>query len=57
MIVHILAEAEADATSAAVWYNNRQRGVGDEFLDELQQTLNELRDDWRSFPRLESYSG
>jgi plasmid stabilization system protein ParE len=35
----IRAQAEADITDAAIWYHNRQAGLGEEFLAEVQAAI------------------
>lgn len=35
----VRAEAEADITTAAIWYENRDRGLGLEFLSDIQQAI------------------
>ena len=39
MKVRLLAEADAEAKEAACWYDDRQTGLGDEFLDALAKRL------------------
>jgi len=36
----IRAEAEADITDAAIWYQNRQAGLGEEFVGEVHAVAN-----------------
>jgi plasmid stabilization system protein ParE len=35
----IRAEAEADMTDAALWYENQQRGLGEEFISEMRTAI------------------
>lgn len=42
--------ARDEVREARVWYDARQPGVGDDFLDELDRTVSEVRDRPRSFP-------
>jgi hypothetical protein len=37
--MHVLKEAEAEATEAACWYDDRQSGLGDQFLDQYALML------------------
>jgi len=36
----IRPEAEADIADAAVWYDDQQSGLGNEFIDQVQVSLN-----------------
>jgi toxin ParE1/3/4 len=40
----IRAEAEADISDAATWYNNRQSGLGKEFLEQVEISLNRAKE-------------
>ena len=42
MRVTLRPEAEADIEDAARWYEERRKGLGDEFLDEILRTLGAL---------------
>ncbi len=35
-------EAEQELEAAALWYEDRQRGLGDDFLDEFERTLRRI---------------
>jgi len=35
----IRAQAEADITDAAIWYQNQQKGLGEEFLVEVRLAI------------------
>ena len=37
--IYLRPEAETDIEEAAIWYEQRKPGLGDEFLDEVVQTL------------------
>ncbi len=54
MKVRLLAEADAEAKEAACWYDDRQTGLGDEFLDALAKRLAEVEQRPDRFPRLET---
>jgi plasmid stabilization system protein ParE len=53
----ILREAELESAEAAAWYDDRQAGLGDEFLSEIADAIAKIGSDPRSFSRLESYRG
>jgi hypothetical protein len=45
-------EAEQELQEAAFWYNKQQPGLGDDFLDEFERTLDRITADperWRIF--------
>jgi len=42
MTVRILPEADADVIAAADWYESRQHGLGDRFIDRHQATLAQI---------------
>jgi hypothetical protein len=46
-----------EVTAAARWYDEHQRGVGDEFLDEVLSLYDSIQRDPQSFPRYEQYAG
>lgn len=52
--VRVLAVAEAEIESARRYFNLQAVTLGDRFLDELQQTLEQIEADPGSFPRLET---
>ena len=35
-------EADAELEAAALWYDERQPGLGDDFLDEFERTLRRI---------------
>ena len=41
-VVRKLRQAEEDAREAALWYEERQSGLGDEFLDEVDRAVRAL---------------
>jgi plasmid stabilization system protein ParE len=48
----IQALAEADMTQAALWYDSRRPGLGDEFLADIQASLERAAANPRHFPCL-----
>jgi toxin ParE2 len=42
MLVVTHPEAEQELEAAALWYQERQPGLGDDFLDEFQRTLGRI---------------
>ncbi len=52
MIVTLRPEAEADLESAARWYEDRRRGLGGRFLDEVQRTIDRVAENPQGFPRM-----
>lgn len=57
MKLRILPEAELEAAEAAAWYDDRQIGLGDDFLSEVMAAIHRVADDPLLFARLESYTG
>ncbi|MBI3839319.1 MAG: type II toxin-antitoxin system RelE/ParE family toxin [Planctomycetia bacterium] len=53
----VLPVAELEGVEAAVWYDDRRLGLGDEFLDELGQVLERIQAAPASFASLEGYFG
>lgn len=50
--MHVVSHPEADQEleAAALWYEQRQPGLGDDFLDEFERTLSRIlakRERWR----------
>jgi plasmid stabilization system protein ParE len=41
-VVRKLRQAEEDAVEAAIWYEERQAGLGEEFIDELDLAVRAL---------------
>ena len=48
----IRAEAEADISAAAIWYQKQQSGLGDEFLIGIQTAIESAAANPRQYPRL-----
>ena len=57
MSFRVLDDAQDDAVSAARWYEERQAGLGNEFLDVLEQVLNRIQQSPDSFPAWEQSGG
>ena len=57
MSFRVLDDAQDDAVSAARWYEERQEGLGNEFLDVLEQVLNRIQQTPDSFPTWEQSGG
>ena len=57
MNVRFLSVAELDAAKAALWYDEQQPGLGDQFFAELEHGINRVRRNPFLFPRLEYYNG
>jgi hypothetical protein len=57
MKLRILPEAELESAEAAAWYDDRQAGLGDDFLGEVAAAMKRIGDDPLLFSRLESYTG
>jgi plasmid stabilization system protein ParE len=43
-------EARAELRSAALWYDERRPGLGDEFISEISASLDRVRDAPESYP-------
>jgi len=43
-------EAQAELRSAALWYEERRPGLGDEFISEVSASLDRVRDAPESYP-------
>jgi hypothetical protein len=43
-VVRTLPPAEQDALEAAIWYEERERGLGGEFLDEVDRAVRALNE-------------
>jgi hypothetical protein len=52
--LRVLDAAEAEATEAAGWYDDRQAGLGDDFLNEYATRLGQIESDPHRFPVLET---
>lgn len=57
MTLNVLPIAELEATDAAIWYDDRRVGLGDEFLDELSQGFERIHAAPDSLAVLEHYAG
>ena len=57
MSVRILPEADGESLEAALWYEDRRSGLGDEFLAERAHVLVEIGTNPQSHTKLEFYSG
>ena len=57
MTFTVLPAAEVEATEAAIWYDDRQPGLGSRFLDAFAETLDRIRLTPLNLTRLESYTG
>jgi toxin ParE1/3/4 len=53
----VLPVAEGEAIAAAIWYEDRQSGLGDDFVSEFHSALDMIRRNPLSASRLEYYSG
>jgi hypothetical protein len=53
----ILPVAELEAADAAIWYDDRRQGLGDEFLVDFRQALDRVSNAPEEFSRLEGYAG
>jgi toxin ParE1/3/4 len=52
MRVRLLEEAETEAQEAAGWYDERQAGLGQQFLDTLTHALEMIERQPQAFPRV-----
>jgi plasmid stabilization system protein ParE len=50
----ILPQAELDVSDASAWYEGRRRGLGDEFLDELDSILRRVVESPLEFPKIKN---
>lgn len=57
MNIRILSVAEVEATEAALHYEERKPGLGDQFLAELDHALDRIRLDPRLLGPVENYTG
>ncbi len=57
MIARMLEPARAEMRRAAVWYEQRQAGLGRRFLEALWNVLDHIERQPDGFPRLETYRG
>lgn len=54
MKVRIWSVAEQELTAAALWYEDQQSGLGNQFLDQYEAAMTAIEVDAASFPRLEA---
>lgn len=52
MTVYLRPKAQADLDDAAVWYESRRSGLGTEFLDSVQPTLDRISNQPFSYPKV-----
>jgi hypothetical protein len=45
-------EADAEVVEAAVWYDGQERGLGSDFLDEVDAALGHIRNSPEAFGRI-----
>jgi hypothetical protein len=57
MILRVHPEAQGEAIEAAVWFEDRQRSLGAESLDEIEAAFERIRQGVNSLSRMEQYSG
>ncbi len=57
MNVRILSVAEVEATEAALRYEERQPGLGDQFLTEFEHALDRIRRHPKLLGPVENYTG
>ncbi len=50
MRLELHPEARAELRSAALWYDERRPGLGDEFLSEISASLDRVSDAPESYP-------
>ena len=50
MRLELHPEAQAELRSAALWYEERRPGLGDEFISEISASLDRVRDAPDSYP-------
>ena len=50
MRVRLLAQAEKEAQEAALWYEERRPGLGDEFISAISASLDRVSDAPESYP-------
>ena len=50
MRLELHPEARAELRSAALWYDERRPGLGDEFIAEVSASLNRVGDSPESYP-------
>ena len=50
MRLELHPEARAELRTAAIWYDERRPGLGDEFISEISASLDRVRDAPESYP-------
>ena len=53
----VLPAADGDAIAAAIWYEDQQPGLADDFFAEMQHAYSQIQLSPMSAPVLEHYSG
>jgi toxin ParE1/3/4 len=53
----VIPEANAEAASAAAWYEDQRAGLGDDFLGEVQAAYERIQANPNLIPRMERYRG
>jgi len=48
--IRLREEAEVDLSEAAIWYQQQQRGLGYEFLDEVLELSQSIKDHPLAYP-------
>ena len=48
--IRLREEAEADLSEAAIWYQQQQRGLGDDFLDEVLTLSQSIKEHPLAYP-------
>ncbi len=54
MKLRVLQQAEREARHAVRWYDDRQEGLGDQFLDEYAAALEKIEQNPQLFGRIET---
>lgn len=57
MKFRVLSAAQIEMTQSALWYDDRQFGLADDFIDEVQTALQSIAENPESSPCLEHYFG
>ncbi|RLS40398.1 MAG: type II toxin-antitoxin system RelE/ParE family toxin [Planctomycetota bacterium] len=57
MKFRVLPAADGEAIAAAIWYEDRRSGLGDEFVTEMRSAFDMIRQNPLNAPKLEYYSG
>jgi len=53
----VLSAAQTEMTQSALWYDDRQFGLADDFIEEVQTAFRKIAENPESCPLLEHYSG